>query len=147
VNLDSRWCDLSVREYLVIERAWGWGMGLLQLAVIAGGGLLGRKIWLWWRAHRKTHEPPLPPELTDDDLYPKSPCPACGSLISAADATLYREGLYVDAESELGRFMNGGAPGVWVRDLKTRESGHSLPACEVPKCTRSKGHPGYHSTE
>jgi hypothetical protein len=52
MNLDARWCDLSVRDYLVIERAWGWGTSMLQLAIVGAGALVVRRAWRWWRARR-----------------------------------------------------------------------------------------------
>jgi hypothetical protein len=71
MNLDTRWCDLSTRDYLIVERAWGWTTGVISSAIIAGGALL----WRFFHRRRlaKLHEPP--PALLR--ATPEKPCPCC----------------------------------------------------------------------
>lgn len=70
MNFDQRWCDLSVRDFLVLERAWGWATAMVQLVIVGGAVWVGRVLLRRWQARRssavvpESHEaPPAPLEL------------------------------------------------------------------------------------
>lgn len=60
MNLDQRWCDLTVRDYLVIERARGWVTGWLQLGLVSVVGYFIRK---WYLARKARNTVSIAPAL------------------------------------------------------------------------------------
>jgi hypothetical protein len=89
VNLDTRWCDLSTRDYLIVERAWGWTTGVASSAIIAGGALIWR--FFHRRRQRRLHDaPPAPMAAVYSDPNLK-PCPCCFTPVQAELADYYAE--------------------------------------------------------
>lgn len=62
---EKRWCDLTVKEYVAIERSMVWASGILQALTVGFAGWL----FMRWRAKRQAKiladigEPPPPPPI------------------------------------------------------------------------------------
>ncbi len=110
MNLDQPLFQISVRDYLLVERAWGWTTGFLQMGVMAVGGFAFVKLRSWWRSRRV---------IPASSSTSTAPCPVCGQTCDARYAQLFREGLYIDGSSELGELVSASpalAQGLPVRE-------------------------------